>query len=84
MLRYTNVNLELIQDPEMYEFLENGLRGGCSTIYHRLWTSNSEELGDLFDSRVEGSTIKYLGKIYLSRTHTLPNFTYKSNKKRFT
>ena len=66
MLRYTNVNLELIQDEWIYEFLENGLRGGCSTIFHRLCTSNSEEIEDLHDPRVEGSTIKYLGGIFIN------------------
>lgn len=63
MLFYTDVELELIQDPEIYEFMEAGLRGGCSTIYHRLGTANTEELGHLYDPRCEGSTIKYLGVI---------------------
>lgn len=62
MLLYTNVNLELIQDQGIYEFLEKGLRGGCSTIYHRLATSNTKEIEELYDPRIEGSTIKYFGK----------------------
>ena len=40
--------------------MEKGLRGGCSTIYHRLATGNCVELPN-YDHRVEGATIKYLG-----------------------
>ena len=64
MLMYTSVELELIQDPEIYEFLEGGIRGGCSTIYHRLATGNCKEL-DQYDPRIDGATIKYFGKMLL-------------------
>ena len=60
MLLHTGVKLELIQDSSIYELMEKGLRGGCSTIYHRLATGNCVELPN-YDHRVEGATIKYLG-----------------------
>ena len=34
-LKYTQARLELIRDPEIYNFIESGIRGGVSTITHR-------------------------------------------------
>ena len=35
MLKYTGVNLELITDPEMYEMVQSGLRGGMCFVSKR-------------------------------------------------
>ena len=58
MLFTTKVELELLLDQSMYEFFESGMRGGCSTIFKRLATANSDKLKN-YDPRIEGSTIFY-------------------------
>jgi len=34
-LKYTEAELELIADPDMYLMVENSMRGGIATISHR-------------------------------------------------
>ena len=36
LLKFTKVELELLEDPDMYQFFTAGIRGGISTITHRL------------------------------------------------
>ena len=38
----TGIKLDLITDPDMYKFLEYGIRGGISTITHRHAVSDAE------------------------------------------
>ena len=40
MLKYTEVELELITDTDMYQMVEKGMRGGISNISHRYATAN--------------------------------------------
>ena len=40
MLKKTKVELELIHEPNMYLMIENGIRGGISTISMRIWKKN--------------------------------------------
>ena len=40
MLKMTKVEMELFQCPLMHDFIEMGIRGGVSTISHRLPKSN--------------------------------------------
>ena len=40
MLKYTAVQLELIDDIDMYQMVEKGMRGGVSSINHRHATAN--------------------------------------------
>jgi len=40
-LKYTNIQLDLITDPDAYLMIENNLRGGIATISHRHAVSNN-------------------------------------------
>jgi len=40
-LKYTNVRLDLITDPDMYLMVENSMRGGIATISHRHARANN-------------------------------------------
>ena len=40
MLKYTGVQLDLITDPDMYQMIERGMRGGISNISHRFASAN--------------------------------------------
>lgn len=53
------VRLELLQDLEMYGFIERGLRGGMSKIVHRHAEANNKYLHD-YDPTRETSYIQYL------------------------
>ena len=41
MLKKTEVDLELLTDPDMYRFFEDGMRGGISVISHRKGDANN-------------------------------------------
>jgi hypothetical protein len=43
-LKYTNVGLELISDPEIFLFFESAMRGGVSAISNRYGRANSPYL----------------------------------------
>jgi len=40
-LKFTNVKLDLITDPDIYLMIENNMRGGISTISHRYAEANN-------------------------------------------
>jgi len=44
MLKYTNVHLDLITDPDMYQMVEDNIRGGISNISHRHAIANIDEI----------------------------------------
>ena len=46
MLQMTGVKLDLITDIEMLTMIEENIRGGVSTINHRLFTANNQYLSD--------------------------------------
>ncbi len=49
MLKYTDVELELITDTDMYQMVEKGMRGGISNITHRYATSNHPNMDNYND-----------------------------------
>ena len=55
MLKFTKAEPELLQDPDMYLFIENGIRGGMSVIPHRLASANNEFLKDYDDGKEQTS-----------------------------
>lgn len=59
MLKMTGVELEYMTDIDQYTFVENNLRGGVTTINHRLFTANNEYLDD-YDPDKPSSYIMYV------------------------
>ena len=58
-LKMTNIQLELISDIDIYNFIEKGLRGGLSVITHRQATANNKYLEN-YDSSKPSIYIPYL------------------------
>ena len=59
LLKSTGVSLELITDPDMYLFVEKGLRGGISMVSHRHATANNRYMQN-FDPSQPDSYLMYL------------------------
>ena len=55
----TDIELELITDPDIYLFVEEGLRGGISMISNRLSKANNPYVSD-FNPNNDTSYIMYL------------------------
>ena len=59
MLKQTGVELELISDPDMYLFIEKGIRGGISTITERHAIANNKYMAK-YDPNKESIHIPYM------------------------
>ena len=57
-LKMTNIELELISDPDMYLFIEKGLRGGLSVISQRKGNANNKYLKN-YDKESPSKFISY-------------------------
>ena len=58
-LKISKIQLELLTDPDMYLMVENGIRGGISTIMKRYAKANNKYIND-FDPEKESTFIQYL------------------------
>ena len=58
MLKYTDVELDLITDTDMYQMMEKGILGGISNISHRYATSNNPNI-DTYHEKEEIRTLTY-------------------------
>ena len=58
-LKMTGVHLELLTDIDMHLFIEQGLRGGISTITHRHAKANNKDVPD-YDPSQPSSHVTYL------------------------
>ncbi|XP_035211434.1 uncharacterized protein LOC118185651 [Stegodyphus dumicola] len=58
-LRMTDVQLELLTDPDMYLFIEKGIRGGIAMISHRFSQANNKYMEN-YDPTKPSSYIMYL------------------------
>ena len=59
LLKTSEVELELISDPEMYDFVERAKRGGVSSIMKRHAVANNKHMGDRYDPSKTSSYIFY-------------------------
>ena len=59
-LKVTEVKLELLSDPDMLLMIENGIRGGVSTISNRFGKSKNRYMGDKCDACKPTKYITYL------------------------
>ena len=55
MLKFTKAKPELLYDPDMYLFMERGIRGGMSVVSHRLATANNKYLKEYDETRTKTS-----------------------------
>ena len=59
MLKMTNISLELLTEPNMYLFVEKGLRGGISMVSHRHAQANNSKMEN-YDPSQPNSYLMYL------------------------
>ena len=59
LLKLTNVELELLTDPDMYLFIEKGLRGGISMVSHRHAIANNPQMQN-YNPEQPTSYLQYL------------------------
>ena len=59
LLKSTGVSLELITDPDMYLFIEKGLRGGISMVSHRHAIANNPQMEN-YNPEQPTSFLQYL------------------------
>lgn len=59
MLKMTGVKLEYITNQDHYTFIEKNIRGGVTTINHRLHKANNKYLDD-FNPEIPSSFINYI------------------------
>ena len=59
LLKTSDVELELMSDSEMYDFVERAKRGGVSSVMKRHAVANNKHMGDAFDPEKPSSYIFY-------------------------
>lgn len=59
LLKTTRVKLELFSDPDMYSFIEKGIRGGVAGIIQRFSKANNRHMRD-YDREDESSYLWYI------------------------
>jgi len=59
MLKMTDIKLELMTDVDMFQFIEEGMRGGTSYIAHRFGEANNKYMKS-FDKTKPSKYITYL------------------------
>ena len=59
LLKFTEIDLELITDKDTYLFVEKGIRGGISQISKRYAQANNKYMND-YNPKLDESSIIYL------------------------
>ena len=65
-LKMTNINLELLSDPNMLLMFEKGIRGGISIISNRYGEANNKYMGNRFNKNKLNKYLMYLDANNLS------------------
>ena len=60
MLLFTDAEIELIADPQMFQMIDNGIRGGVAMIVKRFAKANNPALGEEYNPNLPTSYIIYL------------------------
>ena len=79
MLKYTGVELDLLDDPDMYLMVESGIRGGVSMITKKFATANNPHVDD-YDPAKPINYLMYLDANNLygwAMSQKLPEKTFK-------
>src|SRR2546425_11927787 len=71
----TGIELELISDPDMYLFIENGLRGGLSVITQRKGIANNKFIKS-YDENAKSKYIAYFDANNLYGCAMIQNLPY--------
>ena len=59
-LKMTNINLELLSDPNMLLMFEKGIRGGISMISNRYGEANNKYMGNIYNKNKLSKYLMYL------------------------
>ena len=59
-LKHTDIELELLSDPDMLLMVKRGIRGGISTISKRYAKANNKYMGDTYDPNQPSKFISYI------------------------
>ena len=60
MLKMTQVEMELLSDPQMYLMIENGKRGGIAVVSKRYSKANNKYMGKNYNPEEKSKYILYL------------------------